>query len=386
MSSDIKKREVFYLAGYDPRGARHYHNLYKKESILQSKVNGMDIKVSSRKRIEKHIQRWKIDSYTDNNLTQTNYNFLEWDDIIRKDWKKSFLSLFTDLIYALKIYIFSGLIFKYGKISPVQMIAAFYPVAYLLFTLFVSCMTWYISILYTEEYLPLIVAMIISLLPAYLIMKICMYIGNSLAVFLLLRIYVFSAQYVFEKSDDLEERMDEFAKHIRKVIDSAEENEIDEILIVSHSVGSILAIPILAKALTQTNTSFSNVSIMTLGECIPLVSFIDEATTYKDSMHTLASQPNVCWLDYTTAIDGACFPLLDYYKHSGVHGVFKSKPQYLSPRFHTLFSKQRYGKLRKNRYLTHFVYLMSTEITGNYDFFKMTSGNKSLSNYNIKGN
>ncbi len=384
MSHSIKRREAFYLAGYDPRGARHYHNLYRNEADLQSKVNGMEIKVSSRKRTAKHIQSWKINSLTDNNMTQTNYHFLEWDDIIRKDWKRSFLSLFTDLLYFLKVYILSGLIVKYGKVSPRQMIAAFYPVVYLLLTLYISSVSWYMSFTYIEAFLPFVLAVVFALFPAYIMMKLLMFVGNNLAVFWLLRIYVFSAEYVFKESKALEERIEEFAEHIAKAVESARENEIDEILIVSHSVGTILTIPILAKALSRTNTAFNNVSILTLGECIPLVSFLKQATAYKESMYLLASQSNLCWLDYTTAIDGACFPLLDYYKHSGVKGVPGKQPQYLSPRFHTLFSKQRYGKLRSNRYLTHFAYMMSTEIAGDYDFFKMTAGDKPLYSYSIK--
>lgn len=31
---NIKNREVFYLSGYDPRGARYYHSLYKIWDIV----------------------------------------------------------------------------------------------------------------------------------------------------------------------------------------------------------------------------------------------------------------------------------------------------------------------------------------------------------------
>ena len=111
------------------------------------------------------------------------------------------------------------------------------------------------------------------------------------------------------------------------------------------------------------------------------MSFITKANAYHEDMKILASVESLCWLDYTTAIDGACFPLMDYYKHSGIDIVDSKKPLYLSPRFHTLFSKENYAKLRKNRYLTHFVYLRATDYAGVYDFFKMTAGHQRLCSY-----
>ena len=85
---NIKNREVFYLSGYDPRGARYYHGLYKKESAKQAKVDDVKIVVSSGKRSSKHQQS-----------TQNNYHFLEWDDIIRKRWNSTLLSLFLDFFF-----------------------------------------------------------------------------------------------------------------------------------------------------------------------------------------------------------------------------------------------------------------------------------------------
>ncbi len=372
------------MAGYDPRGARHYYNLYKKEAALQSKINGMTLDISRRKRTAPHIQSWKIEGHTDGEATQTNYHFLEWDDIIRSDWKKNFISLLLDLLYAVRIYIFSGLIFKYGKLSPTQMIAAFYPVVFVFAVLYLAYLAWYYSFEFSSAFIPFAIALIIAFVAVYIVLSLSMIIGNRLAVFWLLRIYVFSAEYVFKDLVDLESRIDEFATHLSNTIEKAVDNGVDEVLVVSHSVGTIIAIPIMSKAVKKADVPFSkmpHLSMVTLGECIPVVSFIKQANAYREHMKSLTYEKKLCWLDFTSAIDGACFPLLDFYRHSGIEVNKSQKPHYLSPRFHTLFSKKTYAKLRKNRYLTHFLYLMSTEIEGNYDFFKMTAGPKPLSSY-----
>lgn len=383
----MRKRETFYLAGYDPRGARQYYNLYKKEAALQEKVNAMHMDISARKRSDAHMQSWQIRSSStiDNNLytTQTNYHHLEWDDLIRKVWKKNILALFKDLFYVLKHYVFTGIIFKYAKTAPTQMIAAFYPVLYLLMALYVSYMLCSYLFSFLSLHFYVLLSLSLSLLCAYAVMRFFIFVGNKMAVFWLLRIYVFALKYVYEKDSALEERLEAFAKNIRNTLLASEKNAVDEVLIVSHSVGTIIAIPIMAKVLQAgvSKESLSKVSIMTLGECIPIVSFLPDAYEYHEQMSTLASAKSLCWIDYTTPIDGACFPLMDYYQHSGLEIEEHNKPLYQSPRFHTLYSKEHYAALRKNRYLTHFIYLHATDYAGVYDFFKMTAGHQRLCSY-----
>ena len=103
---NIKNREVFYLSGYDPRGARYYHGLYKKESAKQAKVDDVKIVVSSRKRSSKHQQSWQVEYISKEQSTQNNYHFLECDDIIRKRWNSTLLSLFLDFFFYEKLSFF----------------------------------------------------------------------------------------------------------------------------------------------------------------------------------------------------------------------------------------------------------------------------------------
>ena len=84
----------------------------------------------------------------------------------------------------------------------------------------------------------------------------------------------------------------------------------------------------------------------------------------------------IVWFDITSPIDGACFPLVDFIKISKIKAKFS--PIYLSARFHKLFTPQSYKKIRKNRYLAHFLYLYATEIIGFYDYFNFIGGADTL--------
>jgi len=375
MNKNVKRRETFYIAGYDPRGARHYHNLYKKEAIKQSEINNMKFSISSRKRTETNVQSWQIDTSSQEKHTQTNYHYLEWDDIIRENWKKSFFSLFVDLLFYFKTYILAGRFIKYIKVSPRQMIGIFFPIVYLFLSIAISVLFGNFIFHLLNNIYGIFLGSIGAIILIYLLFE----LGNRLALFWLLRIFVFSGRYVFEEMKTLEERLEQFSTHLAKVIDEAKENNIDEVLLASHSVGAILTIPLLEKTLNKLTKSIDiELSILVLGECIPLVSGINKAKDYKEKMTFLAKREDLFWLDYTTVIDGACFPSLNYFSDAKINIEKQKNFHFLSPRFHTLFSKEKYNKMRKNRYLTHFVYLMATEYEGKYDFFKMTAGHQFL--------
>ena len=375
MPSCVKKRETFYLAGYDPRGARYYYNLYKEEAAKQSLVNGMEISVGKKERSDTHIQTWEIHTSKENQHTDTKYHYLEWDDIIREDWKKNTLELFFDLLFYFKTYILAGRFSQYMRVSPYQMIGIFLPSVFVILSFVLASYMAYLAYSYIENISGIVVALALLYATLYALMK----VGQAMAIFWLVRIFVFSARYAFDEHKALKKRLDAFYSYIQKHIKTAKENGTDEILIVSHSVGTILIIPLLEKILKNIDEKQDvKLSVLVLGECIPLVSGIDKAMDYKAKMAYIAKSKHLFWLDYTTIIDGACFPQLNYFEDINLQIDKKENFHFNSARFHTLFSKKKYKTIRKNKYLTHFIYFMATEFSGDYDFFKMTAGNQYL--------
>lgn len=386
MQTKIKKRETFYLSGYDPRGVRYYYNLYKKESKEQEKISGLKIEVGSRQKRDTHIYSWEIHSHREKqkSTTYTTYHFLGYDDLIRERWDKSSLGILRDMWFYIKTYIFTGVLFSLSKASPKQFSPLIFPVAYLFLAMAISLFMSITIFKWLVMFMPLSVGLLTVLGLFFSLMQLLIRLGEKTTAFWLLRIYVFSGKYVLEERKSLDERIDYFAQYIAKHINTMEKNGIDEVLIVAHSVGTILLIPIVAKALEKSNVSLKkmqSVSILTLGECIPLVSFLEEAKVFKTQMQSILAYKNFTWFDYTAPVDGACFPLVDYYQHAGIAKSESQGPIYLSPRFHLLYEKENYAILKRKKFLLHFLYIMSTDTAGVYDFFKMTAGEQHLKDY-----
>lgn len=380
MNHQVKKREVFYFSGYDPRGARYYHNLYKKESQLQNRINDMDVQTGSRFRSSEKIQSWEIKSKT----TITNYNYLVWDDIVRKAWIKDIFSLYIHLFYYCKYYIFTGATYKTIKTSPRQIYILLYPVIYILFSLILVLFVWYYAGFSMNAIMPFYISYVLAIVPAYFLMKLLMKFAEKISIFWLLSDYVFFAKYIFGKNIELNERIEIFTKNILNKLIESNPNKVDEILFVTHSVGAVLLIPVLEKILTNSNldeNKIKKISILTLGEFIPLVLFLDKATVFREQMKTIANNENIFWLDYTSVADGISFSL-DYFKSISLNVKFKQV--FKSPRFHLLYEDKKYNEMKKNQFFFHFLYFMSTDKKGSYDFFRMTAGPNRLCSEDVK--
>lgn len=368
----MEKKDVFYLAGYDPRSYRYYYVLLKRNLYKQNSLNGLNLDISPCS--QKDTIPYCVIS---GEQSQVYYHFLQWDNIVKKYWAKNLLDFLLDFTYFLQKYIFSGIFRVFAKESKTQLIAGLYPILYFCLSYAISL----IGIFYlfkTIESWNLVVAILCIVLCLWGVTKIILYVGQKFAVFWLSNIYAFCAKYATGKIVESQAIISEFSQAVLKALQENQKTKNYELILCAHSVGTILAMSVAAKVVRIANEQKLDLScfkILTLGQCIPLVSFQKSCEEFKADLKTLGNEPLV-WFDFTSKIDGACFPLLDFFRSSGIEARFK--PKFLSPRFHQLFTPQTYKKIRYNWYLAHFLYLYANEILGQYDFFNFIGGKNTL--------
>ena len=147
----------------------------------------------------------------------------------------------------------------------------------------------------------------------------------------------------------------------------------DEVLLVAHSAGSICIMYVLKNMLGS--KSLKKLKIITLGQCAPLLGLSPKAKEFQSHVKKIASE-EVFWLYVTAPSDGACFAFTGPFA-----GICKSHNPLLktiSARFHKMFSEEKYRKVKRNKLLTHFLYLRSPDNNVEYDYFAITTGNISL--------
>lgn len=377
----VKKRHVFYISGFDPRGAAYYRRLYQTESAKQSAVGGVNVKVGPRERSSDVSSSWQMQSDIGDRRVETRYEFLHWDDVVRDHWTRNELRVLTDYLHAAWIYLSTGALSCVLKASWPPFVTSLFPLVILLIVLGLA-----LGAAVGMYQLTLLAGMprwtgFITGLGAFgLLIQCGRLLERRMNSYWLLRIYAFSAQQGLGQLPDLDARLSALAS---RIVAQASDSDADEILIVGHSTGTIMATTILARVLVicpEFLNQGPRISLLTLGQCIPIVSLLPQAQQFRDALSTLSQAAELDWIDFTAPTDGACFALVDPIAVSGIAQVHPAepKPKLLSPRFARLFTPETYAKIRRNWYRNHFQYIMASEKAGEYDYFAITAGHLTL--------
>ena len=75
----IRKRRLFYLHGFDPRGAQHYLSLYRDQAEKQQHAEGVEYRIETEEALRSQLN---IRFTEDEQTTETTYQFLSWSDIV----------------------------------------------------------------------------------------------------------------------------------------------------------------------------------------------------------------------------------------------------------------------------------------------------------------
>ena len=152
--------------------------------------------------------------------------------------------------------------------------------------------------------------------------------------------------------------------------------DIDEVLVVGHSSGAHLAVSILADLIRagRVPEEGPELSFLSLGQVVPMVSFLPEARRLRADLAYLSTRDEVVWVDVTAPGDGCAFALCDPVSVSGVAPEGKHWPLVLSAAFTQTLSPARWKELRWRFFRLHFQYLCAFDQPGDYDYFRITAG------------
>ena len=119
-------------------------------------------------------------------------------------------------------------------------------------------------------------------------------------------------------------------------------------------------------------------SLLTLGQVVPMISFLPEATRLRADLAYLSTRAEHFWLDVTAPGDGCAFALCDPVAVSGVAPEGKRWPLVISAAFTQTLSAERWRALRWRFFRLHFQYLCAFDRPGDYDYFRITAGPQTL--------
>ena len=371
----VRKRHVFFVPGYDPIVPRRYRELYRREAAKQATISDYQIQVEGQKDRGRNY-KWATVAKVDGVQTETTIEFLTWDDIVKNSMNRSILSAYLVMIRTVWIYFSSGAFFRLVRVRPHPMLAALYPVFVLVGQLLLATglMAGIWWLLASVLQLPHLIGAACGVTALCCLMKLFYRYDKYVFAYYLINDYGFTARNSGRYPQALRERISEFAARIQKQVS----DDVDEVLVVGHSSGAHVAVTALAEAMRSRKDAPAEpaVSFLSLGQVIPMMSFLPKAQELRRDLNYLSSNNDLTWIDVSAPGDGGCFALSDPVHVTGVAPEERHKhwPKVISAAYTETLSPETLAATKWRFFRRHIQYLCAFERPGCYDYFKITAG------------
>jgi len=382
----VRRRKIFYLPGYDPFHPRRYRELYRKESALQAAICGYDISLKAAQ--GKGPYGWHVDAMIDGVEVEAEFEVLVWSDIVKDTMTQNIPRTYLMLARTAWTYIGSGAFWSLLKTRKGPIIAALYPIfmltlqllvalfcgtgIFVLITALVDLLLQDVLILSNWHFVKIAIVFAVAVLSVRLILRWFRKIDKKLFAYYLMHDYSWSARHHGASPPELEAKVAEFQSRIRAALNEG----YDEVLVIGHSSGAHIGVSVLADLLHAEAVPDGNptLSFLTLGQVVPMVSFLKNATRLRADLAFMSAQKLVPWVDVSAPGDGCAFALCDPVCVTGVAPKDKHWPLVFSAAFTQSLSPARWKELRWRFFRLHFQYLCAFDAPKDYDYFQITAG------------
>lgn len=366
------RRGVLYLGGYDPVTPEKFFARQARELGRFRKTWEVEaVPTPARPSEDGHVWQSEIETQGDGWSTHTDFRLLAWDDLVKGDfarpiWKRIPLSLGL-----LADFLFTGTILRYFLAA--WRFGLYFLAPFLFSLLFVIAAAFVTSLtLRIDHWVVAWLAPIVFLLVYAGLMR---WPGNRWFVSHLLDARTFMGEYMRGWRPDMEARIDRFAREILAV---AATPELDELLIVGHSQGSVFALEALERALALDPGLARRglpISVLTVGSCVLQLGLHPAATTLRARIQRLQGEDSVEWLEFQTLTDVVNFYKTDPSKLMHLKlSPGRVFPHVLNVRIREMLQPADYSRIRNSLFRVHYQFVMGNTRRYTYDFFQICCG------------
>jgi hypothetical protein len=361
--STIAKRLVFHVGGYDFMPPDVVHRRFTRE-LRRFEGTWSVTARAAEPEVGADEASWPVVTQGPNWRVETDYRLVRWDDVIAARghepmWRRVPLGL-----VAFADFVGSGALFGYLRSN--WRYAAFFLYPYLLFAALtaLACLAANLAGAVTGSgALGLVTGVGAFLALLYGPGRWC-YLPH------LFDDWIFARDYVRRSDPMLEQRMERVA---RELATAARSGEADEIVVIAHSLGAVLAVDILDRALRLDPLLGHTrpVALLTVGSSILKIGFHRGATRLRAAMERVAQAPNVFWGEYQALTD-----VMNFYKSDPIAalGLPGRGPLVRVVRISRMLQPATYRRFRRNFFRVHCQFVSANDLRASYDYFMMVCG------------
>jgi len=375
----VHRRLVIHVQGYEPHGVTENFERFRREYRRTCELYGLTGEVGAATETPDGVSgSWEVSTRGDGWQVDTRYRLLRWDDLVRTDLARPPWWKIVQMYRTIGVAVLNGVFGRMLRTNWRFALVTFAPIllitVWLLAGSFVGilCMN-----LVAALGAPELVAKIVGSVTGVGGFASLLWLSEPISGLLQRCDEAASIdQFVNGKRPDWSQRLDAFAGN---VVDAVHAGKADEVVIVGHGFGAVLAINVLGRALARDGAlgrHGARVALLTLGASLAVVGFNPEANGFRNRLRQLATAPDIDWIDVQSRDDVLSFCPVDPIAGLGIAlGAERRNPQVVAVRFGDLWNAGSFGFRRWRVSKVHAQFLMANERAGAaYDYTLICCG------------
>lgn len=382
---DVRKRLLVHVPGYDPEAKSRSRSLFVRELVRYAKRFALADRTVTPVEDRPQIPglRWHVRTAKNDWAVDTTVEILRWDDIVARDFARPTALMIALMLLGMADYALFGVIVRFFRLNWKFACVIVYPFVMTLLLALVAIGGGYGAARLAWAFLPLPP---IGRIPAWVavavgIAALAKPYYARLYVWHLLQDWVFNWQHGRGLRPDYEARVDRFGAYLAEL---ARTSDADEIVVVGHSSGAVMAAEIVGRALLidpALGRHGPELALLTLGGCMPAVAFGSAAKRCREDLSRLVRAESLLWVDYQApqdVLNAAGFnPVRDL--ALPIPESERRNPLIRSARFRDIASDKTYEAMLRSPFRMHFQFLMGNDRPGEYDYVLTALGPTRLS-------
>jgi hypothetical protein len=363
------KRLVFHVGGYDPVTPERMRARFVRELRRFERTWSVNASVSESE-IDGDKTAWDIETSGPNWRVHTRFQFVRWDDVMdtvhrRPMWQRIPLGLlsFAD-------FIAGGALWGYMRMNWRYALFFVYPL--LIFTLLAAAasLTGSLAVRLSGSATLGVVA------GAAALIALIQSLGRLFQLPQLFDDWIFARAYVHRDDPVLKERFDRLAQELTT---AARSSDFDEVLVIGHSLGAVLSVDLLDRAL-KVEPAFSRrgtrVAFLSVGSSILKIALHRGAERLHAALNRVASAPGLFWAEYQALTDP-----MNFYKTNPMVALGPAAsggPLIRVVYFRQMLDPVAYRRIRRNFYRVHNQFISGNDRRAAYDYYMLLCGPLSI--------
>jgi pimeloyl-ACP methyl ester carboxylesterase len=378
----VRHRHVYHIAGYDPIDAGAQYRRFVRQLDVFRRTWNVDASVSELEQDSDQSRAWwSVRACAPNWQVEAVHEALLWDDIVRGDFTRPLPVRLFEALRAYLDFIVTGTMFRY--IVANQRYAIFFLFPILSVVLF-AAVGWFFARLLTgfvglDGFNAVVLGVPAGLRLFLLLMR---WPGRRWRVEQLLDDWVCAHDYIHGGRPDIDARLDRFAETL---LARAREGGLDEIVLVGHSLGAMLVLDVIVRALAR-DAGFARrgaaVSVLTIGATIPKFALHPRAQAIRARIARVVAEPSVAWTEYQSRADTISFYKFDPVSLRRIDDDrLDGKPVIRRVQIHDMLLPETFERCRTHVLRLHYRSVMANDRRAPYDYFLMACGPVSFANW-----